>query len=55
LKYFRQLGMIRIDAAANAGRTFEFPTDAVGTVIAFELIPDGAPPGPKLQSLAVKK
>jgi hypothetical protein len=55
LKCFRQLGMIRTDAAGNAGRTFEFPTDAVGTVIAFELIPDGAPPGPKLQSLPVKK
>jgi hypothetical protein len=55
LKCFRQLGMIRTDAAGNAGRTFDFPTDAVGPVIAFELSPDGAPPGTKLQSLPVKK
>jgi hypothetical protein len=55
LKCFRQLGMIRTDAAGNAGRTFEFPTDAVGAVIAFELSPEGAPPGTKLQSLAIKK
>jgi hypothetical protein len=55
LKCFRQLGMIRTDAQGNAGRTFEFPTDAVGAVIAFELSPDGAPPGTKLQSLAIKK
>src|SRR6202040_3501386 len=55
LKCFRQLGMIRTDAAGNAGRTFEFPTDAVGSVIAFEIFPEGAPPGTKLQSLAIKK
>jgi hypothetical protein len=55
LKCFRQLGMIRTDAQGNAGRTFEFPTDAVGPVIAFELSPEGTPVGPKMQSLAVKK
>jgi len=55
LKCFRQLGMIRTDAAGNAGRTFEFPSDAVGPVIAFEISPEGAPPGTKLQSLPVKK
>jgi hypothetical protein len=55
LKCFRQLGMIRTDAAGNAGRTFEFPTDAVGSVIAFEISPEGALPGTKLQSLPVKK
>ncbi|MDQ6868580.1 MAG: hypothetical protein M3178_09305 [Pseudomonadota bacterium] len=55
LKCFRQLGMIRTDAAGNAGRTFEFPTDAVGAVIAFEISPEGAPPGTKLQSLALRK
>lgn len=55
LKCFRQLGMIRTDAAGNAGRTFEFPTDAVGAVIAFEIFPEGTPPGSKLQSLAIKK
>jgi hypothetical protein len=55
LKCFRQLGMIRTDAGGNAGRTFQFPTDAVGPVIAFEISPEGAPPGTKLQSLAVRK
>ncbi|MGA7385945.1 MAG: hypothetical protein WBW81_15020 [Methylocella sp.] len=55
LKCFRQLGMIRTDAQGNAGRTFDFPTDAGGPVIAFELSPEGAPPGTKLQSLSVKK
>ena len=55
LKCFRQLGMIRTDAAGNAGRTFEFPTDAVGPVIAFEISPEGAPTGTKVQSLAIKK
>ena len=55
LKCFRQLGMIRTDADGNAGRTFDFPTDAVGPVIAFEIFPEGAPPGTKLQSLPVKK
>jgi hypothetical protein len=55
LKCFRQLGMIRTDAAGNAGRTFSFPTDAVGSIIAFELSPEGAAPGPKLQSLAIRK
>ena len=54
LKCFRQLGMIRTDAGGNAGRTFDFPADAGGPVIAFELSPEGVPPG-KLQSLAVKK
>jgi hypothetical protein len=55
LKCFRQLGIIRTDAAGNAGRTFEFPTEAVGSIIAFEISPEGAPPGTRLQSLAVKK
>jgi hypothetical protein len=55
LKCFRQLGMIRTDAAGNAGRTFDFPTDAVGSIIAFEISPEGAPQGTKLQSLSVRK
>jgi hypothetical protein len=55
LKCFRQLGMMRTDAGGNAGRTFEFPTDAGGPVISFELSPEGTPPGPKLQSLPLKK
>jgi hypothetical protein len=55
LKCFRQLGMMRTDADGNAGRTFGFPAEAGGPVIAFEISPEGAPPGTKLQSLAVKK
>jgi len=55
LKCFRQLGMIRTDAGGNAGRTFDFPADAGGPVIAFELSPEGVLPGTKLQSLPVKK
>ena len=55
LKCFRQLGMMRTDKDGNAGRTFDFPTGEVGPVIAFEISPEGAAPGPKLQSLPVKK
>jgi hypothetical protein len=55
LKCFRQLGTLRTDASGNAGRTVEFPTDAAGAVYAFEISPEGAPPGSKLQSLSFKK
>jgi hypothetical protein len=55
LKCFRQLGTLRTDASGNAGRTVEFPTDAAGAVYAFEIFPEGAAPGPKLQSLSFKK
>jgi hypothetical protein len=55
LKCFRQLGNLRTDASGNAGRTVEFPTDAAGAVYAFEIFPEGAAPGPKLQSLSLKK
>ena len=55
LKCFRQLGTLRTDASGNAGRTVEFPTDAAGAVYAFEVFPEGAPAGSKLQSLSFKK
>jgi hypothetical protein len=55
LKCFRQLGTLRTDASGNAGRTVEFPTDAAAAVYAFEVFPEGAPPGSKLQSLSFKK
>ncbi|MGH6838529.1 MAG: hypothetical protein ACREDT_06975 [Methylocella sp.] len=55
LKCFRQLGTLRTDASGNAGRTVEFPTDATAAVYAFEVFPEGAPPGSKLQSLSFKK
>jgi hypothetical protein len=55
LKCVRQLGTLRTDASGNAGRTVEFPTDAAAAVYAFEVFPEGAPPGSKLQSLSFKK
>ncbi|HEX3496259.1 MAG TPA: hypothetical protein VHT02_03635 [Methylocella sp.] len=55
LKCFRQLGTLRTDANGNAGRTVEFPTDAAAPVYAFEISPEGTPPGSKLQSLSFKK
>jgi hypothetical protein len=55
LKCIRQLGTLRTDASGNAGRTVEFPTDATAPVYAFEIFPEGAPPGSKLQSLSFKK
>ncbi|MGH6835041.1 MAG: hypothetical protein ACREC9_05715 [Methylocella sp.] len=55
LKCFRQLGTLRTDASGNAGRTVDFPTDAAQAVYAFEIFPEGAPAGSKLQSLSFKK
>ncbi|MGH6813189.1 MAG: hypothetical protein ACREDM_12930 [Methylocella sp.] len=55
LKCFRQLGTLRTDASGSAGRTVEFPTDAAGEVYAFEILPEGAPAGSKLQSLSFRK
>ncbi len=55
LKCGRQLGTLRTDASGNAGRTVDFPTDAAGAVYAFELFPEGAPAGSKLQSLSLRK
>ncbi len=55
LKCVRQLGTLRTDASGNAGRTVDFPTDAAGAVYAFELFPEGAPAGSKLQSLSLRK
>jgi hypothetical protein len=55
LKCARQLGTVRTEAAGNAGRTVDFPNDAAGQVYAFEISPEGAPPGTKLQSLSFRK
>ena len=43
------------DANGNAGRTVDFPKSAVKDVYAFEISPEGDQPGPKLQSLSLKK
>jgi hypothetical protein len=55
LKCGRQLGTVRTDANGNAGRTVDFPNSAAGDVYAFEISPEGAQPGTKLQSLSFKK
>jgi hypothetical protein len=58
LKCGKQLGALRTDAEGNGGRTFNYLTDALGPLgatYAFEIIPDGAEAGSKLQSLSVKK
>ena len=55
LKCVRQLGTLRTDASGNAGRTVDFPTAAAGEVYAFEVSPEGAAAGGKLQSLSFRK
>lgn len=55
LKCVRQLGTIRTDDAGNGGRTVDFPNAAAGQTYAFEIAPDGAAPGTKLQSLSFRK
>jgi hypothetical protein len=55
LKCVRQLGTLRTDDAGNAGRTVDFATDSAGQVYAFEISPEGAAPGTKLQSLSFRK
>jgi hypothetical protein len=55
LKCARQLGTVRTDADGNAGRTVDFANAAAGDVYAFEIAPEGAAPGTKLQSLSFKK
>jgi len=55
LKCVRQLGTVRTDANGNAGRTVDFPNNAVGPVYSFEISPEGDSTGNKLQSLSFKK
>lgn len=55
LKCVRQLGTVRTDADGNAGRTVDFPIGAAGAVYSFEISPEGAAPGTKLQSLPFRK
>jgi hypothetical protein len=54
LKCVRQLGDIRTDSEGVANVSFSFPTNAVGNVYAFDMYPEGAPPGNKFQSAQVK-
>ena len=54
LKCVRQLGDIKTQDEGDGIATFEFPTSATGPVYAFDMYPEGAPPGNKFQSVQVK-
>lgn len=55
LKCGRQLGTLRTDGSGNGGRTVDVPAGALGPAYAFEIYPEEAAPGSKLQSLTLKK
>ncbi len=55
VKCGKQLGALRTDAEGNGGRTFNYLTDPLSPTYAFEMVPDGAEAGAKLQSLSLKK
>ena len=53
LKCQKQLGtIVTSDEGAGIG-TFSFPTNSVGNIYAFDMYPNGAPPGNKFQSVQV--
>jgi hypothetical protein len=54
LKCVRQLGDIKTGDEGTGSATFTFPTDLVGSAYAFDMYPEGAPPGNKFQSATVK-
>jgi hypothetical protein len=54
LKCVRQLGDIPTDEEGIGKQSFEFPTNSVGNVYAFDMYPEGAPAGNKYQSTQVK-
>jgi hypothetical protein len=53
LKCVRQLAEITTDEEGVANVAFDFPTDLVGAVYAFDMYPDDAPAGSKYQSAQV--
>jgi hypothetical protein len=53
LKCVRLLSDITTDDDGVAIVTFDFPTNIVGNVYAFDMYPEGAPPGNKYQSAQV--
>ncbi|MCI0737377.1 MAG: hypothetical protein L0Y50_14085 [Beijerinckiaceae bacterium] len=55
IKCGKQLGTLRTDAEGNGGRTFNYLTNSLSPAYAFEIYPDGAEAGAKLQSLTLKK
>jgi hypothetical protein len=54
LKCVKLLGDITTQDEGQGQAVFEFPTNSVGSVYAFDMYPDGAPPGSKYQSVQVK-
>ncbi|HEY0328683.1 MAG TPA: hypothetical protein VGC77_06235 [Rhodopseudomonas sp.] len=54
LKCVRQLGDIKTGDEGTGFASFSFPTSSVGQVYAFDMYPEGAPPGNKFQSATVK-
>jgi hypothetical protein len=53
LKCVRRLGDITTDDEGVAIVSFTYPTNAVGNTYAFEMQPEGAPPGNRYQSAQV--
>jgi hypothetical protein len=53
LKCVRLLNDITTDSEGVANVAFSFPTSAAGNVYAFDVYPEGAPPGNKFQSAQV--
>jgi hypothetical protein len=53
LKCVRVLSDIWTDSEGVANVSFSFPTNSTGNVYAFDMYPDGAPPGNKYQSAQV--
>lgn len=54
LKCVRHLGDITTEDEGVGSGSFEFPTNSVGNVYAFDMYPEGAPAGDKFQSVQVK-
>jgi hypothetical protein len=54
LKCVKALGDIKTEDEGEAIANFEFPTNSVGAVFAFDMYPEGAPAGNKFQSIQVK-
>jgi hypothetical protein len=50
----RQLGTITTEDEGEGNGSFEFPTNLTGSVVTFDMYPDGAPAGNKFQSVPVK-
>jgi hypothetical protein len=49
----RLLGDIATDEEGAANVSFAYPTNSVGNLYAFEMYPEGAPPGNRYQSAEV--